>query len=83
MAVALGGEYEIKPQADLKKGKKPERKFEQRGSLLLFSITDGKRLGEMPLSGIPRWDGMAAAGGSLFLTTEDGKVLCLQKDSAE
>jgi hypothetical protein len=25
----------------------------------------------------PAWDGLAAAGGRLFLSTQDGRVVCL------
>jgi hypothetical protein len=51
----------------------------QRGGLLwAVSTTDGSKLGELPLKAPPAWDGMAAANGGLYLTTVDGKVLCLR-----
>ena len=45
--------------------------------LLAVSSTDGSELARYDLKSLPQWDGMAAAGGRLFLSTEDGKVLCL------
>ncbi len=48
-----------------------------RGSRLrAASARDGKTLAEYDLDVLPRWDGMAAAGGRLYLATSDGKVLC-------
>jgi len=47
------------------------------GTLRLFSAADGRRLGQLALPFVPRWDGMAAADGKLFLATECGRVLCL------
>ncbi len=38
---------------------------------------DGRKLAEYRLPGLPVFDGMAAAGGKLYLATTDGKVLCL------
>jgi outer membrane protein assembly factor BamB len=40
----------------------------------------GKKLSELPLPAAPTWDGLAAAGGRLYLTTEDGKLRCYGKD---
>ena len=50
----------------------------QGGSLLAFSTTDGKKLSEIKLPAMPAWDTLAAAGGAIFVTTIDGKVLCLE-----
>jgi hypothetical protein len=50
------------------------------GSLLwAVSKTDGKKLAGRRLESLPVFDGMAAAGGRLFLSTADGTVLCLGK----
>ncbi len=50
----------------------------ERGALLwAVSTKDGAKLGELRLSAPPAWDGMAAAGGRLYLTTTDGTVRCL------
>jgi outer membrane protein assembly factor BamB len=46
------------------------------GSLLLAVDTrTGKTLATYDVDALPSWDAMAAAGGSLFLTTMDGRVL--------
>jgi hypothetical protein len=51
----------------------------RRGAVLwAVSTTDGTKLSELPLKTPPAWDGMAAANGGLYLTTVDGKVLCLR-----
>jgi hypothetical protein len=48
------------------------------GSLLLaVNIDSGETEHELPLSSLPTWDGLAGAGGQLFLTTQDGDVICL------
>ncbi len=47
------------------------------GILLAVSATDGKTIGRVPLDGLPTWDGMAAARGRLYLSTTDGRVICL------
>jgi hypothetical protein len=47
------------------------------GALLWAFSTDGKKLAEHKLASVPVHDGMAAAGGRLYLATLDGKVLCL------
>ena len=45
------------------------------GRLWAVSKTTGKKLGETRLPNLPTWDGMAAANGSLILTTIDGRVI--------
>ncbi|NOX56894.1 MAG: PQQ-binding-like beta-propeller repeat protein, partial [Planctomycetes bacterium] len=49
----------------------------QGGRLLAVSLEDGQVLSERPLSSPPVFDGMAAAYGQLYLTTRDGRVVCL------
>ncbi len=46
--------------------------------LLAVSASDGKKLAEYKLDSAPTWDGMAAASGRLYLSTMDGKVLCME-----
>ena len=46
-------------------------------TLLAVSASDGKKLAEIRLDCPPAWDGMAAAYGRLYLSTQDGKVVCL------
>ncbi len=47
------------------------------GLLWAVSADDGRKLAEMELESLPAWDGMAAASGRLFLSTANGRVLCL------
>ena len=47
-----------------------------RGGLAALSVKDGAPLARAPLPA-PVWDGMAAATGRLFVSTLDGRVLCL------
>jgi len=46
--------------------------------LLAISPADGKTIAEIPIPAGPVWDGMATAGGKLFLTLKNGKVVCLK-----
>ena len=49
-----------------------------RGALLVaVSPSDGKKLAAYRLESMPRFDGLIAAGGKLYLSTVDGKVQCL------
>jgi hypothetical protein len=49
----------------------------EEGSLLwAVSVKDGQKLTEQKLDALPVFDGMAAAGGHLYLATTDGAVLC-------
>jgi hypothetical protein len=41
------------------------------------SAADGKTLADVRLAAPPVWDGAAAADGRLYLSTTDGKVVCL------
>jgi len=46
------------------------------GGLVALSAKDGKELARCELPA-PVWDGMAAAGGRVFVTTQAGGVICL------
>ncbi len=49
----------------------------RRGGLLVaVSPADGQQLAAYRLDSMPRFDGMIAAGGRLYLSTVDGKVQC-------
>ena len=48
---------------------------EDGGLLRVVSGKDGSTLGEMKTDFLPVWDGMAAANGSLIITTVDGRVI--------
>jgi outer membrane protein assembly factor BamB len=47
--------------------------------LLAVSAADGRVVAEYPLDGQPLLDGMAAAGGRLYIALEDGRVVCMAK----
>ncbi|MDP6467383.1 MAG: PQQ-binding-like beta-propeller repeat protein [Pirellulaceae bacterium] len=49
----------------------------QGGVLQAVSAKDGSMLGEYQLDWLPSWDGMAAAQKMLFVSTTDGRVICL------
>ena len=57
----------------------PMAAFEGRagGRLWIVSTEDGKRLAEIELEHPPVFDGMSAAGGRLYLATDDGSVICM------
>ncbi|MDP6635391.1 MAG: PQQ-binding-like beta-propeller repeat protein [Phycisphaerae bacterium] len=46
------------------------------GHLWAVSTVDGEKLSELKLDSVPIFDGMAAAGGKLYMATVDGKVVC-------
>jgi len=46
------------------------------GVLWAASAKDGSKLAEVQLDAAPVWDGMAAAGGRLFIATADGCLRC-------
>jgi hypothetical protein len=49
----------------------------QRGALLwAVSTNDGRKLAEYKLKASPIFDGMAAAGGRLYLAASDGRLVC-------
>jgi outer membrane protein assembly factor BamB len=50
----------------------------KRGALLwAVSAADGKQLGQWRLESLPVFDGMIAADARLYLSTSDGRVLCM------
>lgn len=50
------------------------------GGALLWAVCakDGARLAEYPLDAPPIFDGMAAAGGCLYLSDMGGRIVCLE-----
>ncbi len=56
----------------------PHAAYEGRlgGSVWICSETDGSKVAEYKLDAPVVWDGMAAAGAKLFLSTCDGSILC-------
>jgi outer membrane protein assembly factor BamB len=63
---------------DVLEEKDPYAAYEGRrgGVLLAVSVSAGKILGKYELESAPVYDGMAAAGGRLYISTVDGKVRC-------
>jgi outer membrane protein assembly factor BamB len=63
----------------------PAAALEGRGgaSLQVFSAKDGSPIKSYPLASPPAFDGLSAAGGRLYLATQDGKVICLEEAAAE
>jgi outer membrane protein assembly factor BamB len=49
---------------------------EKGARLVAVDAGSGKKLGELRLPAIPVWDGMAAAGGRLYVATADGSLTC-------
>ena len=47
------------------------------GRLLAVSATDGTQLAEYQLNAAPVWDGIAIAGGRLYVSLADGTIQCL------
>jgi outer membrane protein assembly factor BamB/SAM-dependent methyltransferase len=47
------------------------------GSLWVCSEKDGSKLAEYALPAPVNWDGMAAAGRRLYLSTADGRLICM------
>jgi len=47
------------------------------GVLKVFDASSGKEEYTLPLDSPPIFDGMAAAGESLYISMQDGAVLCL------
>jgi hypothetical protein len=45
--------------------------------LVAVSTDDGAKLADIPLPAPPVLDGMAAAGGRLYLSTVEGQIICL------
>jgi len=83
--LARGAKWSVVP-LDLPKGKQPIAALllagnalcvaGAQGQLAVVSPEDGRTLGRLEVPP-PAWDGLAAASGRLFLSTQDGRVLCL------
>ena len=51
----------------------------ERGAVLwIVRANTGEKIGEMPLDACPVFDGMAAAGERLYVTNQDGSMICLE-----
>ena len=51
------------------------------GQVLVLDTETGRSVGEMKLPLIA-WDGLAAAGGRVYVSTSDGHVQCLESSDA-
>lgn len=50
------------------------------GSILMsVDAETGEVVAQQQISALPRWDGMAAANGHVFIVTESGDIMCLGK----
>lgn len=49
---------------------------DQRPELWVLAGADGRQLQVLPLDASPVYDGLSAAGGRLYLATEEGRLLC-------
>ncbi len=56
---------------------------EEGARLAIVSTTDGKPLEQHRLDGLPVYDGMAAAGGRLFISLQDGRLTCFGADAEQ
>jgi hypothetical protein len=52
--------------------------LQTKGRLYLLSGTDGRRLATLDLPATPVQDGVAIAGGKVYLACVDGSVVCLE-----
>ena len=67
------------PPADANNG--PAGRDENKGALLMaISVSDGTELAQYQLDSSPVFDGMAAAYGRLYVSMEDGSLLCLTEE---
>jgi hypothetical protein len=56
---------------------------EDGGRLAIVSTADGTLLNHYRLDALPAYDGLAATAGRLFLSLNDGRLLCLGGDAPE
>jgi len=56
------------------------REENQRALLMAVSASDGTELAQYQLDSSPVFDGMAAAYGRLYVSMEDGSLLCLTEE---
>ncbi len=68
------------PTADVRQDD-PWANFEGRagGDLHILEAGTGRPLSKLNLASPPVWNGMAVAGGRLYLSTRDGKLICLDE----
>ena len=70
--------FNLDNEAVRKKLEEQEALLEGKGGSVIWAVDakTGEKLSEYKLDSMPVWDGMAAANGSVFLSTVDGEVIC-------
>lgn len=65
---------------DIIKADDPYASFEGRCGVQLWTLStkDGKKVAQTDLPALPIYDGLIAANGKLFMSTMDGRVVCLE-----
>jgi hypothetical protein len=77
--VAAGGKLFVAGPPDVVPDDDPLAAFEgRRGAMLwAFSGRNGEKLGEVArLDALPVYDGLIAAGGRLYVSLQDGRIVC-------
>ena len=68
-----------KPEAISKIAEQEAAYHGEHGAILwVLSATDGKKVQELELSELPRFDGISVSGNRVLVSTEKGKLVCLQ-----
>jgi outer membrane protein assembly factor BamB len=52
----------------------------ERGRILVISMKDGRDLASLELDAVPVFDGVAAASGRIYVSTVDGRIVCVGAD---
>ena len=52
----------------------------EKGELRVLSVSDGKTAQSLPLEDAPAAEGLALAGGRVYLSTRHGILLCFGKE---
>ena len=48
-----------------------------KGTIHIINPANGKEISNLELPGSPVWDGVAVAGGKIYVSTSDGKLTCI------
>jgi hypothetical protein len=73
----IGGSPDLPDRKQLSTADSAALEGQTVGLLQIVSCNDGEALARVRLDSSPVWDGIAAAGGRLFLATCDGRVRCM------
>ena len=69
----------LAPEAALFAGRTTGADGKLAGFLAMFAAADGKKLAELPLWAPPTYDGLAIANGRVYVSLQDGSVVCFGK----